>query len=85
MLLYRYLHRAQWVLTMASSAGHFLLNGKPVVVGAAGVLPSVSGHNGQGFGLLVLPPHSVSYVRLGLIPNCRPCVAWEGSNSSCVP
>jgi hypothetical protein len=80
-----YLHRAQWVLTMASSGGHFLLNGKPIIVGAAGVLPSMSGHSGQGFGLLVLPPHSVSYVRLGLIPNCRPCVAWEGSNSSCIP
>eukprot|EP01046_Picozoa_sp_COSAG06_P044354 COSAG06_NODE_5962_length_3182_cov_11.158936_5_plen_103_part_00 len=62
-----------------------LLNGKPAVAG--GALPSVSGHDGRGFGLLVLPPQSVSFVRLGLIPNCQQCELWqgEGGNSSCIP
>jgi|EP01046_Picozoa_sp_COSAG06_P001534 hypothetical protein len=79
-------HSAQWVLTTASSgSSDVLLNGKPAVAG--GALPSVSGHDGRGFGSLVLPPQSVSFVRLGLIPNCQQCELWqgEGGNSSCIP
>ena len=59
------------------------------IVGNLGALPSVSGHDGRktGFGVLILPPQSVSFVRFGLIPNCRQCEPWEGAggNASCIP
>ena len=82
-----YLHREVWVLTMGGTDGkQVLLNGRAVGGAVAGApLPSVSGHAGRGFGVFTAPPRSVSFLRLGLIPNCRQCEQWTGSNSSCIP
>ena len=80
-----YLHRKIWVLTAQPGSASVLLNGKPAPAPTtAGPLPSVSGHEGRGFGLFIAPPHSLSVLWLGLIPNCRRCVPVPGTNMSCV-
>ena len=76
-----YLHRKIWVLTAQPGTASVLLNGKPA---PAGPLPSISGHDGRGFGLFIAPPHSLSVLWLGLVPNCRRCVPVPGANMSCV-